>query len=282
MSADRSDLSSPATPLGRLGGLLGSPRFALGVVVLLAMACVAGTLIPQGAQVEEFLKHNPAAQGRLELLNALGLTHVFFSVWFVGLLGALAASLVACTFRRYNVLRQVTGAKRLRVLGALITHISLLLVLVGGVIRAGWGEKGYIDFAEGETVSRFVGQRGPVELPFALRLVDFSLERYDEGGAPRSMGAVKAYKSRVEILSGDRVVREASILVNLPLTYGGYTFYQYGYDAQDLARTTLQVVRDPGVFIVYAGFVLIMVGLTIVFWVAPTAESSERKREGAA
>ncbi len=393
-------------PLVLIVRLLGSLRFALGVVVLIAAACVAGTLIPQGAQVADFLEHNPAAGGRMQILAAMGLTNVFFSWWFVALLCVLSASLAVCTYRRYEAFRRVSFPARTRVLGSLITHISLLLILAGGVVRAVWGEKGFIEFREGDTVARFIGQRGPVPLPFEVRLVDFEIEYYDKSGAAgqkaesrdadrlvavwpdravtnafpvvlnaeyevpapvsglatseacrlaikryvpdfmidsetrevrsrsdqpnnpailvsvtsggqtedrwlfgrypdfnahgsgkpgagaslhlqyesvaalapaRPTGRVKDFKSKLNILSGGQVVREKTIEVNAPLAHGGYTFYQSGYDPRDMTSSTLQVVRDPGVHIVYAGFTLMMVGLTVVFWLAPSMESAKRK-----
>ena len=372
-------------------GVLGSLRFALAVVLLITAACVTGTLLPQGYQVGKYLEHHPDAQRRMEILDTLGLTHVFFSWWFVALLCVLAASLSVCTFRRFQALQGAVGSRRLRVLGSLFTHVSLLLVLSGGVIRAIWGQTGYIEFHEGQTVSHFAGNDGPATLPFAVRLIKFELQmygpqpaadrlivswpaknltkvfpavvnasytvaapdgtaaescrvsikrylpdfcinnvthekmsrseepnnpallvdvayagtndeqwifarfpdfaqhdgavagvsplqlRYEPGMAASSrMGAVKAYKSTLQILVHDQVMCEKTIAVNTPLSYGGYTFYQSGYNPQDLTWTSLQVVRDPGVMVVYLGFVLIMVGLTMVFWVAPMAETGKR------
>ena len=407
MSTEPSDTPQQVAdrPLVLIVRLLGSLRFALGIVVLIAAACVAGTLIPQGAQVTDFLQHNPAAMERMRLLGALGLTNVFFSWWFVALLCLLSASLTVCTYRRYEALRRVSATARVRVLGSLVTHISLLIILAGAVIRAQWGEKGYIEFREGDTVAQFMGQTGPASLPFAVRLVDFNIEYYEKAGSPgaakpatepdrlvalwpdrgvtnvfpvapsaeydvavpasnsgtalvcrltikryvsdfmidgetkevksrsdrpnnpailvalstggqteerwlfarfpdfdahgsgggagaqlhlryesmapmpaaQPAGRVKDFKSHLQIVAGDQVVKEKTIEVNAPLSHGGYTFYQSGYDPRDMTRSTLQVVRDPGVHVVYAGFTLMMVGLSIVFWLAPSMESARRK-----
>lgn len=408
MSTEPSDTPQQVAdrPLVLIVRLLGSLRFALGIVVLIAAACVAGTLFPQGAQVADFLQQNPAAMERMKLLGALGLTNVFFSWWFVALLCLLSASLMVCTYRRYEALRRAGPTARVRVLGSLVTHISLLIILAGAVIRAQWGEKGFIEFREGDTVAQFMGQTGPASLPFAVRLVDFNIEYYEkaaatnaaqpgtepdrlvalwpdrgvtnvfpvasnaeydvaapasgavtalvcrlaikryvpdfmidgetkevksrsdrpnnpailvtlttggqteerwlfarfpdfnahggEGGgagaklhlryesmAPMSAaqpaGRVKDFKSHLQIIVGDQVVQEKTIEVNAPMSHGGYTFYQSGYDPRDMTRSTLQVVRDPGVYVVYTGFALMMVGLSIVFWLAPSMESARRK-----
>jgi predicted MFS family arabinose efflux permease len=53
------------------------------------------------------------------------------------------------------------------------------------------------------------------------------------------------------------------------MKYGGYTFYQTGYDPKDPTWTSLQVVRDPGVPLVYAGFAFLIAGLFTVFYLNP-------------
>ncbi len=93
----------------------------------------------------------------------------------------------------------------------------------------------------------------------------------------RSQGPVKAYKSTVEFIENDKVVLTKLIAVNSPATFKGYTFYQLSYNPEDLRWTSLQVVRDPGVPVVYAGFLLMMVGLTVVFCVGPYLDD---KRKG--
>jgi cytochrome c biogenesis protein ResB len=60
-----------------------------------------------------------------------------------------------------------------------------------------------------------------------------------------------------------------TIEVNDPLTHRGYTFYQSGYDARRPNWTSLQVVRDPGVPLVYGGFLMMIVGLAAVFYLYP-------------
>ena len=171
--------------------VLGSLAFALTVVLLLALACIAGTLIPQGSQVEVYLAR-PGGHQVLGVLSALGLTRVFYSWWFVGLLFALAASLMVCTGRRYQAIKRSTGAARLRVIGSFITHVSLLLVLAGGVVRVIWGQKGAIQFREGQIISSAeCSDGGSMALPFSLRLTKFELEYHKKPAgskeAPKDM-----------------------------------------------------------------------------------------------
>ncbi|MEI7437161.1 MAG: cytochrome c biogenesis protein ResB, partial [bacterium] len=164
--------------------LLASMKFALTVVAMIAIACIAGTLIPQGAQqVAASLERHPDARRGLELLSAIGLTQVFYTWWFVCLLFVFAASLSACTARRYIMIRRTTGAVRARVIGSFITHIGLLLVLAGGAVRVLWGQKGVIQLHEGEIATQAESSEGPIVLPFSVRLSKFTLELHEKNAA---------------------------------------------------------------------------------------------------
>ena len=226
---------------------------------------MAGTLIPQEYQVVRYVAQHPEARRRMELLHALGLTHVYSAWWFVALLCVLAASLLVCTWRRSRALRTAAGPGRTRALGSLLTHAGLLLILAGGAVRATWGEKGMLALREGEAAEAFQGPRGEVRLPFAVRLVDFDVQWHEPDGP------VKDYRSTLQILKRGAVAVEKTIEVNAPLSFEGYTLYQFGYDPADPAWTSLQVVRDPGVAVVYAGFASMTIGLALVFWIPPAA-----------
>ncbi len=53
--------------------------------------------------------------------------------------------------------------------------------------------------------------------------------------------------------------------MNRPLEYGGYTFFQSGYERiGDRNATILSVSRDPGKWAVYAGFVLVCCGVIVM------------------
>ena len=385
----------------RLVDRLASIKFAVTVVIIIAVACVAGTLIPQGADVAKYLRHYPDAAGRMDLFGKLGLTHVFYSVWFIGLLGTLAASVAVCSSRRFATVRRTNGYARYRAFGSMLTHISILLILTGGVIRGVWGEKGYIELREGETNAQVVTENTTKPLPFAIHLTKFEIETYDQSGGgtgreaqagndnggdevqvswpeknlkatlpvkigveqvfgefkitilkylpdfivdmqtrevtsrsneprnpailvavngptyqnhrwlfarfpdfdmhtkdtqssgpsplqmmyesrgtamPKTMptGPIKSFKSTLELVEGESVVGHRVVEVNSPFSYKGYTFYQSGYNPEDLSYTSLQVVKDPGVMVVYTGFAFMIAGLFIVFYLNPWFDSRRK------
>jgi hypothetical protein len=74
----------------------------------------------------------------------------------------------------------------------------------------------------------------------------------------------KAFRSQVRI-GGE----PALIEVNRPLLVDGWWLYQTGYDEADgpgSVRSQLEVVRDPGLYGVYAGCALIIAGILVWLW----------------
>jgi cytochrome c biogenesis protein ResB len=79
-------------------------------------------------------------------------------------------------------------------------------------------------------------------------------------------GRIKQFESRITISEGGALKAEKTISVNSPAYYRGYRLYQSGYDPENLKFSIIQVSRDPSVNIIYAGFALLMLGLTLAFW----------------
>ncbi|MBI4678649.1 MAG: cytochrome c biogenesis protein ResB [Elusimicrobia bacterium] len=75
-------------------------------------------------------------------------------------------------------------------------------------------------------------------------------------------GRIKQFRSDVEVVEGGWVAAKASLSVNSPLRWKGWTLYQSGYDPDNPYYSSLLVSRDPGVPVVYAGFLLLCVGVT--------------------
>ncbi len=78
--------------------------------------------------------------------------------------------------------------------------------------------------------------------------------------------AIKEFRSSIRIIDENNPAPAGIIKVNAPLQYKGYTFYQSGYDSQRLNWTALQVVKDPGVPLVFLGFVLLNIGIMVNFY----------------
>ena len=74
---------------------------------------------------------------------------------------------------------------------------------------------------------------------------------------------ISDYISELEVIKNNKVVAKKNIEVNHPLHFGGYHFYQSSYDAEAGQYTVLEVTSDTGLNLVYAGYLMLCIG---VFW----------------
>ena len=117
-------------------------------------------------------------------------------------------------------------------LGVYIAHLSLIIILMGGLMGSIYGFKGVVNILEGETVDH-IGLRMKdkvVEkpIPFSVRCDDFKVGFYDVPGNQRF---VKEYTSILTVLENGKEVLKKTVQVNHPLHYKGLTFYQSSYGA---------------------------------------------------
>jgi len=113
---------------------------------------------------------------------------------------------------------------RLSRLGVYIVHLSVILLLIGGLAGSFFGFEGYVNIAEGEATDTIrIRNTGRIHrLDFQIRCDDFNLTLY-ETGAP------KEYRSALSILAGGQVVKKKDIIVNDPLRYQGINIFQSSY-----------------------------------------------------
>ena len=78
--------------------------------------------------------------------------------------------------------------------------------------------------------------------------------------------SIKDFLSDVEVVKDNKVVTRKNIEVNKPLHYGGYLFYQQGYDSDAGRYTVLGVTSDKGLGIVFLGYILLCAGVFWHFW----------------
>ncbi len=98
-----------------------------------------------------------------------------------------------------------------------------------------------------------------VEVPFAVKLRDFQLERYPGSNSPSS------YASEVTVIDGDTEF-PFRIYMNHILSYKGYRLYQSSYDRDELG-TVLSINKDkPGTYVSYFGYLLLAIGLLFVLF----------------
>ncbi len=116
-------------------------------------------------------------------------------------------------------------------LGFPLTHLSVILILVGGLLGSLYGFRGFVNILEGETVDHFFlrGKDGEIPMPFGfkIRCDEFTITFYDLPG--REEKHVKEYASVLTIFDDRKEVLSGKVKVNHPLHYKGMAFYQASY-----------------------------------------------------
>lgn len=97
-----------------------------------------------------------------------------------------------------------------------------------------------------------------VELPFALRLLEFEKKTYAGTDNPSS------YASEVEVLDAQgAIIKPFRIFMNNVLDFGGYRFYQSDYyfnEEESNYTSVLSVNHDPGKMPTYIGYTMLIIG----------------------
>ena len=218
---------------------LASLKLTVVLVLLLGVVLSAGTIL-------ESLRGTEAARA------------VYYAPWFFALQGLFALNIVCALIERWP-------RNRWRI-GFAITHLSMLLILLGALMTALLKTEGRMPIPEGQA-SNVLLQQAPgdatrqVTLPFSIRLDAFELDVYPGTRRPAM------FRSRVQVLDARRGPPQPAVIeMNKPLDYGGFSFFQSSYQIdQDRRLTILSVSRDPGQPVVFAGYVLLVAGMIVVF-----------------
>ena len=112
---------------------LGSARLAVILMGVLVCALIAGTLW-------ESARGAAAAQAG-----------VYHAPWFIALLGLLSVNVLAAMLLRVPFRRSQTGF--------VITHVGILVTLGGSLITYHWGERGWLNLAQGDSSNQMVTSR---------------------------------------------------------------------------------------------------------------------------
>jgi hypothetical protein len=162
----------------------------------------------------------------------------------------------------------------IRLQGLWLIHAGCILILAGALWGSGAGlkvynwffgtdkiQKGQMIIFEGDAENRVRLEDSDQtrELPFHIKLKDFRIEYYKSE-------YVRDYISDIQVVKDGNVVAEKSIEVNHPLHFGGYHFYQSSFDTEGHKYTVLSVVSDTGLDFVYAGYLMLGIGVFWHFW----------------
>ncbi len=142
---------------------------------------------------------------------------------------------------------------RLNPLATLVTHLAVLLLLLGAILSSRFGWQNTLTLNPGETA-------GLREGSLSVRNDDFSIIRY-------ANGAVANYEAAITLLEAGQEMARRPIRVNEPLTYNGIGLYLRGYGGSEGRYSiTLLAKRDPGYGLVITAGFLLLFGLTVSFY----------------
>lgn len=142
---------------------------------------------------------------------------------------------------------------RLAPLATLVTHLAVLLLLLGAALSSGYGWREDVTVEPGGTAD--VGHGSGL----TVRNEGFTIARYPDGGPA-------GYEARVTVIARGREPIRGSVRVNEPLAYGSVGLHLRGYrEMGDHYSVTLLAVHDPGYsLVIMAGFLLFL-GMTVSF-----------------
>jgi len=235
---------------------LASLKIAVVLLVLLLLGLAAGTIVESSSGTE--------VAGRL----------VYYSWWFLGIQAAFAVNVIASLTVLFP-----WGKQRV---GFLVTHSSLLVILVGALVSFFFKSEGQLALWEGETGNRIVNsdrQGIPVDsatLPFSVRLMQFRIDHYP--GTMRPSG----FRSEVLIIEPDGKFYPAAIWMNHELEVHGWRLFQSSYRQENGRQATiLSVAKDPGQPIVFTGYALLVLGMCIVLGIRISQARARAERDDA-
>lgn len=163
--ADASLSRSPLAP-ARILEVARSVGLGVTLMIIVGLLTALGTVIIQDQQPDFYTRRYGAWLGRLIL--ALEWDRIFYSTFFLYLLGIFSVNLFLSTISRPLTLRY---------LGFHLAHTASLLVLAGGFYGGLTHRAGFIRLQEGQMGDRFLDKkgRGAVQLGFGVKVDDFTI-----------------------------------------------------------------------------------------------------------
>ena len=173
--------------------------------------------------------------------------HIYHSVPFVVLWGAIAISGLAYLFRK----------KTQKHLFTFLIHLSFIVILLGAFTTWLLGEQGTLHLSSGEKTSWFVNDDGEQrEFPFEVSLNGFRVVYYEGTQTPQD------YISKITLNCSSKTIQE-EVAMNKIVRYMGYRFYQSGFD-DDGQGIRLLVSHDPwGIGITYSGYAMLLLSMLL-------------------
>ena len=192
---------------------LKSMQFSFVLLFIIAAACVAGSVIPQGSS--EAAYRQLYGDTWAKIITELNLDHVFTCWWFVLLTALLCVNLILCSVSRFPAVLKAwkaSGKKSIGMWGSWITHLGMLLLI--------------ISFAAGQYTSReetVYGIAGSTQ-PLGGTGLSITIDSFDV--SLREDNTVKQYTAGLTVSDASGNSKSGTASVNHPFDAFGYSFYQ--------------------------------------------------------
>ena len=225
--------------MNKLIKTLASLKVAVILLIVLVVALAAGTIVESARGTD--------AAGQL----------VYHALWFRILLAALGLNTLFAIAERWPV-------NNYRI-GFLVTHLAMVVILLGALVSEQLKKEGSLALWEGQQGNVYWDRmtdnpNAQATLPFMVKLDSFEIEHY-----PGTMRPAQ-FRSRVTVTDQQAgITFPAMIQMNHELTYRGWKLFQSSYQQQGgREMSILTVSKDPGRFIVYLGYFLLLGGMSTV------------------
>ena len=203
--------------LKRIWKFISSMRFAIILLVVLAVTCSIGSLVTQNQSYAWYASRY--SERTAAMIVALHLDDAFHSWYFILITAFLCLNLTLCNIIRLPGLIKRTGKasglrERLGIWGAWVTHVGVLLLILGFSL----GQMTHKEYAAygvpGQTMA--IGDTGLV-----MTIDDFRVDL-------RSDDTVEQYTSEITVydIARSSSGKSATVSVNNPADLFGMRFYQ--------------------------------------------------------
>jgi hypothetical protein len=118
-----------------------------------------------------------------------------------------------------------------------------------------------------------------IPLPIGLELRDFEVKRNEGSDSPAG------FKSTLRVVTTDGQTATGSCWMNNPFSYPGawwrtwtgltYKISQASWNPENLAQSTVQILRDPGWLLKWIGSLLVVIGVFMMFYLQPYRKQTE-------
>ena len=197
--------------LGKMFKFLKGMPFSFILLGIIILACIFGSIIPQGQTVNYYMEAYGASKGGL--IIGLGMDHVFTAGWFLAIAGLLCLNLILCSVSRIgSILKAWEKNKSIGIWGSWITHLGILLLIITFIA-------GQMTASE-EVVYGIAGSSQPLgNTGLTIDIDSFKVNLREDFTVEQYIAGLTITNEKGEKESG-------TASVNHPFKAFGYSFYQ--------------------------------------------------------